>query len=69
MAYVKAPGKLAHLYQLTHDGMDVGYTAEEIVALAEELGWDAEVEAQFPVSEPVVEETPAITEEIAPTEA
>ena len=70
MEYVKAPGKLGHLYHLKHDGMDVGYTITEIVALAEELGWDAEVEAQFPVSEPVSDPVvEPVVEETPPAEA
>jgi hypothetical protein len=65
MDYIKGSGRLAHLYHLKHDGMDVGYTIAEIVALAEQLGWDAEVEAQYPVPDPVVE---PVVEETPPAE-
>jgi hypothetical protein len=64
MEYVKGLGRLAHLYHLRHDGMDVGYTVDEIVALAEELGWNAEVEAQYPVPEtPAGEQTVDVSSE------
>lgn len=55
---------LMHVYHLTHDGMNTGYTLEEVTQMIAEHGSDHKIEitVTIPIQE-IVEETTVPTEE------
>jgi hypothetical protein len=55
---------LMHVYHLTHDGMNTGYTLEEVTEMITEHGSDHKIEitVTIPIQE-IIEETTVPTEE------
>lgn len=53
---------LMHVYHLTHDGADTGYTLEEVTTMMEEHGAGHEIEVTVTTPVPEVEETPVVEE-------
>ena len=58
---------LMHVYHLTHDGMNTGYTIEEVSEMIKEHGSGHEIEITVTIPIPeTVEET--VEETVVPTE-
>lgn len=53
---------LMHVYHLTYDGVDTGYTIEQVVQLKEQYGWDYRLDVTVTTpdnpEEPPAEEPP-----------
>jgi hypothetical protein len=55
---------LMHVYHLTHDGMNTGYTLEEVTQMITEHGSSHEIEITVTIPIPeIIEETTVSTEE------
>lgn len=55
---------LMHIYHLTHDGMNTGYTLEEVTRMMTEHGSNHEIEITVTIPVPeIIEETTVPTEE------